>query len=67
MKLYLMIKTHNVTGKKYLCKKQAETDVDAIKYTGSGLRWKPHLKEFGKNLYGYILNCAVFRTACYHL
>lgn len=55
MKLYLMIKTHNVTGKKYLCKKQAETDVDAIKYTGSGLRWKPHLKEFGKNFTTEIL------------
>jgi hypothetical protein len=24
MKLYLMIKTHNITGKKYLCKKRAQ-------------------------------------------
>lgn len=60
MKLYLMIKTHNITGKKYLCKKQAETADDAIKYTGSGLKWKPHLKEFGKNFSTEILfSCPV--------
>lgn len=55
MKLYLMIKTHNITGKKYLCKKQARSDVEAVKYTGSGLKWKPHLKEFGKNFTTEIL------------
>lgn len=50
-----MIKTHNVTGKKYLCKKQSKNDVGAINYKGSGLKWKQHLKEFGKSLSTEIL------------
>lgn len=55
MKLYLMIKTHNITGKKYLCKKQAETEKLAIRYSGSGLKWKLHIKEFGKDFTTEIL------------
>ena len=53
--LYLMIKTHNLTGKKYLCKKLTATDKKAIKYSGSGLIWKPHLKEHGFNFTTEIL------------
>lgn len=48
--IYLMIKTHNITGKKYLCKREADSDDKAIKYTGSGLLWKQHIKEFGKDI-----------------
>lgn len=48
--LYLMIKTHKLTGKKYLCKKQTTSDDRAIKYCGSGLKWKQHLKEYGKDV-----------------
>lgn len=48
--IYLMIKTHKVTGKKYLCKRETNTDKSAIKYKGSGLRWLRHLKIHGKDL-----------------
>lgn len=54
-KMYLMIKTHKETNKKYLCKRVAETDDQAIKYHGSGLKWKRHLNQFGKNLDTQIL------------
>lgn len=42
----LMIKTHNVTGLKYLCFTRKK---DFIKYTGSGIRWLNHLKKNGFN------------------
>ena len=48
--LYLMIKTHRLTGKKYLCKKQTTTDEKAIRYYGSGLKWKEHLNQYGKDV-----------------
>jgi len=38
---YLMIKTHNKTGLKYLC----QTTQDPFKYKGSGDRWKLHIKK----------------------
>lgn len=41
---YLMIKTHNKTGLKYLCKC---TNRDPYKYKGSGTYWKRHIKEHG--------------------
>ena len=50
-----MIKTHNVTGCKYLCKREADNDRDAIRYSGSGLKWQQHLKKFGKDLSTEIL------------
>ena len=40
----LMIKTHNVTGLKYLCYTQKE---DHNSYKGSGKHWKNHIKEHG--------------------
>ena len=45
MTFYLLVKTHNVTGLKYLCK---TSKTDYTKYTGSGLYWKDHLKLHGK-------------------
>lgn len=39
-----MIKTHNITGLKYLCYTQKE---DHITYRGSGKLWKRHIKEHG--------------------
>lgn len=48
----LLIKTHNVTGLKYLCK--CTTD-GYLTYTGSGTRWLNHLKVHGKNLSTQIL------------
>lgn len=41
---YLMIKTHNKTGLKYLCKTEQS---NYEKYPGSGKYWKRHLKEHG--------------------
>lgn len=40
----LMIKTHSVTGLKYLCITNRE---NWEKYTGSGVYWKKHLKQYG--------------------
>lgn len=41
--IYLYVKTHNVTGLKYLGK----TQKDPIKYKGSGKYWKQHIKYHG--------------------
>lgn len=41
-----MIKTHNKTGLKYLCKCKNR---DPIKYRGSGIRWSNHLAVHGKD------------------
>ena len=40
----LMVKVHNVTGQKYLCKSERQ---NYIEYRGSGLKWIGHLKEHG--------------------
>lgn len=42
----LMIKTHNITGLKYLCITKKE---NWEQYTGSGTYWKAHLKKHGAN------------------
>lgn len=42
----LMIKTHNITGLKYLCITKRK---DWKKYTGSGIYWLQHLKKHGHN------------------
>jgi len=46
MTFYLLVKTHNITGLKYLCKTSKK---NYHTYTGSGLYWKDHLKLHGKN------------------
>lgn len=43
----LMIKTHNVTGLKYLCYTQKD---DHNLYKGSGKYWKRHLKDHGDDI-----------------
>lgn len=43
----LMIKTHNKTGLKYLCITKQK---DFEKYTGSGTKWKNHLKKHGVDI-----------------
>lgn len=45
----LMIKTHNVTGLKYLCYTTTEGSTYK-KYKGSGKRWKHHLKKHGDDI-----------------
>lgn len=42
----LMIKTHSITGMKYLCK---TTRSDWGKYKGSGTRWRHHLNKHGNH------------------
>jgi hypothetical protein len=41
---YLMVKTHKITGLKYLCQTSKQ---DPYNYCGSGIDWKKHLDEFG--------------------
>lgn len=50
MPIYLLIKEHNVTGLKYLCKHEAKSFKDCIRYCGSGTYWKRHIKKHGKDL-----------------
>ena len=45
MTIYLYVKTHNKTGLKYLGK----TTKNPYAYLGSGVDWKLHLKEHGKD------------------
>jgi hypothetical protein len=45
-KYYLYIKTHNVTGLKYL----GQTKQNPYKYKGSGVDWKSHIKKYGNNV-----------------
>ena len=42
---YLMVKTHKITGLRYLCK----TTQDPYKYRGSGVYWKLHCKKYGSD------------------
>jgi hypothetical protein len=51
MIIYLYIKTHNVTGLKYLGK----TSKDPFTYFGSGIYWKQHIKQYGKDIRTEIL------------
>lgn len=41
---YLMIKQHQITGKKYLCK---TAKYDPYVYKGSGKYWLKHIKKYG--------------------
>jgi hypothetical protein len=50
--IYLYIKTHKITGLKYL----GMTRQDPFKYSGSGLYWKSHL-----NKYGYLLDTKIIK------
>lgn len=47
-----MIKTHNKTGLKYLCK-TIKTDYES--YSGSGTRWTNHLKKHGRDFSTIVL------------
>jgi hypothetical protein len=48
----LMIKTHNVTGLKYLCITKREKYEE---YLGSGTYWSNHLEKYGKSITTQIL------------
>jgi len=54
--IYLLVKTHNTTGLKYLCQ---TTRQDYDKYPGSGIYWRKHLKAHGTDLTTQIIKeCA---------
>jgi hypothetical protein len=47
-----MLKTHNVSGIKYLCKTSKS---NPFTYSGSGKIWKRHLRKYGRNFTTEIL------------
>ena len=49
--IYLYLKTHNISGQKYL----GQTKHDPLKYNGSGVIWKKHLKKYGLDITTEIL------------
>jgi len=49
--IYLYLKTHNVSGLKYL----GQTKHNPFKYNGSGVVWKKHLMKYGKDITTEIL------------
>lgn len=49
--MYLYVKTHNITGLKYLGK----TKGDPFKYKGSGVKWTHHIRKHGYNVNTIIL------------
>lgn len=48
---HLYVKTHNITGLKYLGK----TTQDPYRYVGSGIRWKRHLNKYGYDVHTHVL------------
>ena len=50
LKHYLMIKTHNITGLKYLCKTSSDSELKCFTYKGSGTYWKKHLNKHGSDI-----------------
>lgn len=47
MVLFLLLKTHRQTGLKYLCKHEDDDFSGCVRYPGSGIRWRKHLKKYG--------------------
>ena len=63
----LMIKTHNLTGLKYLCITKRANWQD---YLGSGTRWNRHLKKHGNDISTELLfesdDYSTFVEVCYY-
>lgn len=61
MNYYLLLKEHNNTNLKYLCKFTEGVKIKSpFKYKGSGKYWKRHIKKYGNNVSTTILyngNC----------
>lgn len=51
-KIYLYVKTHNITGLKYLGKTISK---DPYSYKGSGIHWNNHCKKYGYDISTEIL------------
>ena len=54
MKIYLYIKTHNLTGLKYFGK---TTQLNVEKYRGSGTVWMNHIRKHGYDVSTEIIAC----------
>lgn len=54
-RIYLLLKTHNDTGLKYLCRHVSKYEKTCYNYKGSGVRWIKHLKKHGNNVSTEIL------------
>ena len=49
-KAYILLKTHNKTGLKYLCRHVTAYENTCYSYPGSGTYWKHHLNKHGTDL-----------------
>ena len=49
-KVYLLLKTHNETGLKYLCRHVTKYEQTCYSYKGSGILWRRHLEKYGNNV-----------------
>lgn len=58
--LYLYIKTHSVTGKKYF----GQTKKNPFEYPGSGTKWREHLREHGNDVQTELFGTFADRDAC---
>ena len=58
----LMIKIHNVTGKKYFCKTTRLNELES--YKGSGTVWKRYLKVFGDDVRTEVLGIYYDKKIC---
>lgn len=54
-KIYLLLKTHKVTGLKYLCRHETLDEKTCFVYPGSGVYWRRHLDKHGYDLTTEIL------------
>lgn len=52
---YLMIKVHNKTRLRYLCKKSTINRKYCYSYRGSGKYWKQHLRQHGDDITTFII------------
>lgn len=64
MAIYILLKTHNVTGKKYLCRHVTKNEQTCYSYIGSGIYWKRHLKKHGNDVSTEIIaKCSSYEEA----
>lgn len=54
-KHYILLKIHNTTGLKYLCKHVTQYESTCYSYPGSGVYWKRHLEKHGNDVSTEIL------------
>lgn len=63
-KIYLLLKTHNKTGLKYLCRHITEYEDSCYRYKGSGVYWTSHLEKYGDDITTEIIaKCATIEEA----